>query len=110
MVKPWRGIALSRGSAYAPSITGNGQRASVAESSSRSRLNKERERHMQQSQFSHAQEAIRAAGESRQECADFIRRGRAEFAETRAATIKAIAESRELMAKIDAVMAKAVVR
>jgi hypothetical protein len=64
---------------------------------------------MPQPHFLHAQEAIRAAGESRQECADFIRRGRAEFAETRATTLKAIAESRELMAKIDAVMAKVVV-
>jgi hypothetical protein len=49
---------------------------------------------MPQPHFLHAQEAIRAAGESRQECADFIRRGRAEFAETRATTLKAIAESR----------------
>jgi hypothetical protein len=57
--------------------------------------------------FSHAQETIRAAAESRQECADFIRRSRADFAETRAATLKAIAESRELMANIDAVMANA---
>jgi hypothetical protein len=72
----------------------------------RSRLNKEWERHMPQSHFSYAQETIRAAAESRQECADFMRRARAELAETRAASRKAIAESRELMAKIDAVMAK----
>jgi cell division septum initiation protein DivIVA len=51
--------------------------------------------------FSYAQETIRAAGESRQECAVFMRRARAELAETRAATLKAIAESRELMAKIE---------
>jgi hypothetical protein len=56
--------------------------------------------------FSHAQETIRTAAESRRECADFIRRSRAEFAQTRAATLKAIAESRELMANIDGVMAK----
>ena len=58
------------------------------------------------SHFSHVQETIRAAAESRQECADFLRRARAEFAETSAATLKAIAESRELMGNIDAVMAK----
>jgi ATPase subunit of ABC transporter with duplicated ATPase domains len=85
-------------------ITGNGQQASVAESGSCSRPHKVREGHMPQSHFSHGQETIRAAAESRQECADFIRRGRAEFAETRAATLKAIAESREFMTKIDADM------
>jgi hypothetical protein len=104
--QPWAGIALSPRSAYLPFTTGNGQWASVAESGFCSRLNKEWERHMPQSYFSHAQETIRDARESRRECADFVRRGRAEFAETRAATLKAIAESRELMAKIDAVMAK----
>jgi hypothetical protein len=61
---------------------------------------------MLQSHFLHAQETIRAAAESRQECADFMRRARAELAETRAGTLKAIAESRELMAKVDAIMAK----
>jgi hypothetical protein len=61
---------------------------------------------MPQCYFSHAQETIRAAAESRQECADFVRRARFELAETRAATLKAITESRELMAKIDAAMAK----
>jgi hypothetical protein len=101
-------IALSPGSAYPLFITGNGQRASVAESGFCSRLNKEWERHMPQSHFSHTQEIVRDARESRRECADSVRRGRAEFAETRAATLKAIAESRELMAKIDAVMAKRV--
>jgi hypothetical protein len=74
---------------------------------------KEWERHMPRFGFSHAQQTIRAAAESRQEGAYFMRCARAEFAETRAATLKTIAESRELMAKrreliakIDAVMAK----
>jgi hypothetical protein len=93
---------ISPCSAHLSFITGNGQRASVAESGSCSRPHKVRERHMPQSHFSHGQETIRAAAESRQGCADFIRRGRAEFAETRAATLKAIAESREFMTKIDA--------
>jgi hypothetical protein len=44
--------------------------------------------------------------ESWQECADFMRRARSELAETRAATLKVIAESRQLMAKIDAVTVK----
>jgi hypothetical protein len=56
--------------------------------------------------FSYAQETIRVGAESRQECADFMRRARSELAETRTATQKAIAESRELMARINAVMAK----
>jgi hypothetical protein len=60
---------------------------------------------MPQPRFPHTQETIRAAAESRQECADFVRSARADAA-TRAATLKAITESRELIAKIDAVMAK----
>jgi hypothetical protein len=54
----------------------------------------------------HFQENIRVAAEIQRECADAARRARSEVAETRAATLKAIAESRGLMAKIDAVMAK----
>jgi hypothetical protein len=61
---------------------------------------------MPQSHFSIGQEAIRAAAESQQECADFIRRERAEFAEASAATLKAVIESRELRTKIDADMRK----
>ena len=49
---------------------------------------------MPQSNFSHAQEAILAAAQSRQECADFIRLARVELAETGAASRKTIAESR----------------
>jgi hypothetical protein len=61
---------------------------------------------MPQSHFSQAREAIRAAAEARRECAEMARRTCFEMADTRAATRKAIIESRELMAKIDAVMAK----
>ena len=61
---------------------------------------------MPQFPFSHLPENIRTSVELRHECADFTRRALADFAETRAATLKAIAESRELMAKADAVMAR----
>jgi hypothetical protein len=68
---------------------------------SRSRLNEEWERHMP-----HFQEDIRVAAEIQRECADAARRTRSEMAEIKAGARKAIAESRELMAKADAVMAK----
>lgn len=42
----------------------------------------------------------------RRECVDAVRRVQAELAETSAGSRKAIAESRELMAEIDTIMAK----
>jgi hypothetical protein len=41
-----------------------------------------------QSHFSHARETVRAATESRQECADIMRRVRGEFAQTRAGALR----------------------
>jgi hypothetical protein len=61
---------------------------------------------MRQFPISRLQENIRASVELRREYADFTRRALADFAETRAATLKAIAESRELLAKIDVIMAR----
>jgi hypothetical protein len=75
--RPWRGLRYlrARRRLFSSPATANGRR--WLRDRSRSRLNKARERHMPQSHFSHAQETIRAAAESRQECADFIRRARA---------------------------------
>jgi hypothetical protein len=56
--------------------------------------------------FSRLQETVRAGAELRRELADMARRSRTELAETSAATQKAIFDSRELMAKIDAIVAK----
>jgi hypothetical protein len=52
--------------------------------------------------FSRLQETV----EARRECADMARRARTELAETRAASQKAIAESRKLIAEADAILAK----
>ena len=60
---------------------------------------------MRQSHFTSARE-IRTAAETRRECTVLARRALAQVAEARAATRKTIIESRELMAKIDAVLAK----
>ncbi len=60
---------------------------------------------MPQPYFLHARETIRAVAETRRACTDFTRRALGDFAETRAGSLKAIAESRELMAKIDIILA-----
>jgi hypothetical protein len=66
----------------------------------------ERERHMLQSHFVYAREIVLAAAEARRECAEMARRSRYEIAEIRAATRKSIIESWELMAEIEAALAK----
>ena len=48
---------------------------------------------------------ITANAATRRECADAVRRAQAELAQTRAATRKTIIESRELMARIDVLIA-----
>jgi hypothetical protein len=81
------------------------RRPPVAERCLPSRLDRKRERHMRQFYLLHAQEAIRAVAERWRECAEFsVVRGA--VAETRVATQKAIAESRESMAQADAVIAR----
>ena len=61
---------------------------------------------MPQSHFVDAREIVRIAAETRRECADMARRSRSEMAEIRAAARKMIIESRELMAEVDAILAK----
>jgi hypothetical protein len=53
-----------------------------------------------------AEEIIRAAAETRHECADLLRRSRSDLAEIRAVTQKAIAASRELMVEADAAIVR----
>ena len=61
---------------------------------------------MPQSHFVDAREIVLIAAETRRECADMARRSRSEMAEIRAAARKMIIESRELMAEVDAILAK----
>jgi hypothetical protein len=61
---------------------------------------------MPQSHFAYAREIVLTAAEIRRECAEMARRTRSEMEEVRAATRKAIIESRELMAGIDGILAK----
>jgi hypothetical protein len=61
---------------------------------------------MPQSHFAYAREIVRTAAEIRREWTVLARRALAQVAEARAATQKTIIESRELMAEIDAVLAK----
>jgi hypothetical protein len=56
--------------------------------------------------LSRLKETVRASAECRRECADAARRARAEFLETRASTQKTIIESQQLMAEVDAIIAK----
>jgi hypothetical protein len=66
----------------------------------------EGERYMRQSHFVYAREIVRTAAETRRECAEMARRSRFEMAEVRAATLKTVIESQELMAEADAILAK----
>jgi hypothetical protein len=59
-----------------------------------------------QSHFVYAREIVRTAAETRRECAEMARRSRSETAEIKAATRKTIIESWELMAEIEAALAK----
>jgi hypothetical protein len=61
---------------------------------------------MPQSHFVYAREIVRTAAETRHECTDMARNARSELAEIRAATRKTIIESQELMAEVDAILAK----
>jgi hypothetical protein len=61
---------------------------------------------MPQFPFSRLQDTARASVEARHECADMARRARFELAETRAASRRTIAESRNLTAEADAVPAR----
>jgi len=61
---------------------------------------------MPQSPFSGFQETVRASAKIRRECMDVVHRARSELVETRAASRKAIVESRDLMAEADAIIAR----
>jgi uncharacterized protein YaiL (DUF2058 family) len=61
---------------------------------------------MPQSNFVYTQEIVRSTAEARRECAEMARRTRFEMDETISSTQRAIIESRELMAKADAILAK----
>jgi hypothetical protein len=60
---------------------------------------------MPQSNFVYAQEVVRSAAKARRECAEMARRTHFEMVEIRT-SIRAIIESRELMAEADAILAK----
>jgi hypothetical protein len=61
---------------------------------------------MPRSHFVDVREVVRTAAETRRECAEMAPRSRSEMAEIRVAARKTITESWELMAKIDAALAK----
>jgi hypothetical protein len=103
MGKSAPGIAVSPSSPYVVAITGNGQWAPVAERQVVLPPEGQRERDMPQAHFLDFQVMVSA---SRRDRLLEFNRAQSEFAQAKAATRKAIVESQELMAEVDAVMAK----